>query len=65
LVGVKLYTRDLEARWGCRLALADGVSLRTVADGSPARVVLREGDALDLRVEGRDEERDRWVLAPL
>jgi ribonuclease R len=64
-VDVKLYTRDLEARWGCRLALADGVSLRTVADGSPARVVLREGDALDLRVEGRDEERDRWVLAPL
>ena len=38
------------------------VSLRSQRDG---RVLLREGDSLNLRLRGLDEETERWVLAPV
>jgi ribonuclease R len=55
---VKLWVGDLERTFG-PLAL-DGITLQK-PDGT---VVLRTGDAIDMRVDRRDR-RGRWVLAPV
>lgn len=59
-IDVKLYMGDVGRGLGGFLVLGHaGAAL--LADG---KRVLTLGDALSVRVEGRDESRDRWVLVP-
>jgi ribonuclease R len=59
-IDVKLYMGDVGKGLGGFLVVAhDGAAL--ALDG---RRVLTLGDSVRLRVEGRDESRDRWVLVP-
>ncbi len=57
---VKVYLRDLARLLGEPLRLGPGEVTLERADGG---VVARVGDAVAVRVEGRDEARDRWSLS--
>ncbi len=64
-IDVKLWIKDLAASVGRLLSVdGDGVELHAAPDpagGAPAALVLRVGDAVDLRVARRDH-RGRWIL---
>lgn len=61
-VDVKLFVRDLgKARGGAWLTMERaGATLR---DGTAGVDVLRVGDEVRVRVAGRDDAQDRWILA--
>lgn len=62
-IDVKLYTQDLERAFGRTMSLTNGgVSLVCERSG---KVLVRVGDELSLKVRGRDEKRDRWILWPV
>lgn len=61
-IDVKLWVEDLAASLGVPLVEDDdGVRLLAPLEPAGERVVLRVGDAVDLRVARRDE-RGRWIL---
>ena len=57
-IDVKVYIHDLRRRFGRRIGQGrDRVTLRR--DDVRLHTI---GDEVELRVTGRDRERDRWVL---
>jgi len=61
-IDVKLYLFDLgKALGGAWLSPTPGNAGLQTKDG---KLILAVGDALSVRVQRRDEQRDRWVLEP-
>ncbi len=60
---IKVYTAHIEASLGCSYDSDETeLTLSPVQGAGPA---WRVGDAITLRLVGRDAERDRWRLAPV
>ena len=59
-IEVKAYLRDLAQGFGQALTI-DDAAVAVVAKHTGS-IVCRLGDAVQFRVRGRDERRDRWVL---